>query len=238
MKKLGVNIDHVATLRNVREGVYPDPIEFARLCQLAGADNITFHLREDRRHIKDDDVKRLNDAVDIDLNFELACAEGVTKIAMEIQPAVITLVPEKREELTTEGGLNLDHQSQVLQETTDMFLNQEIAVSYFIEPELSIVDRSKEMGASAVEFHTGHYANAFGTAEGDVILDKIKLACDHAFELGLDVHVGHGLNLQNLAPLAEIQTVHSFQIGHAIVSDSLFHGVDHAVTLYRQKLNP
>ncbi|MCB1198324.1 MAG: pyridoxine 5'-phosphate synthase [Deltaproteobacteria bacterium] len=238
MKKLGINIDHVATLRNVRKGTYPDPIEFARLCQLAGVDNITFHLREDRRHIQDADVRLLQTSMQVALNFEMACTAEMVELALEIKPATVTFVPEKREELTTEGGLNLQYQTSELQKATDLLLENGMSVSYFIEPELDAINTAKKMGVNAIEIHTGDYANRFTDGPDEEVLAKIMQASDHAFELGLEVHAGHGLNLLNLMPLVAVETIHSFQIGHAIVSDALFYGVDQTIKRYRKTLNP
>ena len=236
MKKLGVNIDHVATLRNVRLGKAPDPIALALLCKKAGADNITFHLREDRRHIKDQDVLNLKEKISIGLNFEMACTNEMVQLAQKIQPEVVTFVPEKREELTTEGGLDLSFATKELQENTRTLVDQGIDVSYFIEPDGSTILQAKEMGATSVEIHTGRYAHLFEVHQHQEELEKIATACEKASSLGLHVHAGHGLNLANLPLLVSIETLGSFQIGHAIVSDALIHGIENTITLYKRCL--
>jgi len=240
MKQLGINIDHVATLRNARGGSHPDPVAFAKACERLGVHNITFHLREDRRHVKDDDVWRLKQSTDLPLNFELACTEDILAMAFEIKPHTLTLVPEKRQELTTEGGLDLTYQTSALIKNTQRFRDVGTHVSYFIEPEISLVQMASDMGATAVEFHTGQYAEAF--ARGDeqateLILQALKLASQKAVALNLMVHAGHGLNLQNLPPLVAIKELTSFQIGHAIVGDAIFDGVKSTIQSYQHILS-
>lgn len=234
MKKLGVNVDHVATLRNARQGTHPDPIEIARLCVHAGVDNITFHLREDRRHIRDEDVLALNKEIQTDVNFEMACTPEMVNIAKSIRPKVVTLVPEKREELTTEGGLNLSYQQDELVQATQSLQQNGIEVSYFIEPEIATITRAKEMGVNGVELHTGHYAQAFDKHEHHGHLLGIQTASKHAFEIGLQVHAGHGLNQDNLVPLVQNKYIESFQIGHALIGDALIGGIEQTVLTYKK----
>lgn len=238
MKKLGVNVDHVATLRNAREGVHPNPLEIARLCVHGGADNITFHLREDRRHIKDQDVLLFANELDIPLNFEMACTSEMVQIAKDIKPQVVTFVPEKREELTTEGGLDVTFQTQELTQATKLLQDVGVEVSFFIEPDQDTIDQAKEMGANGIEIHTGAYAHAFEENDHDPLLKTIEYACEYAFSLGLDVHVGHGLNQRNLPPLTSIDAIHSFQIGHALIADALVHGIESTVIAYKRIINP
>lgn len=239
-KKLGVNIDHIATLRNARGGAHPDPIKFAKICEEASVDNITFHLREDRRHIKDADVRALKANISLPLNFEMACEVEMINLALKIQPHTVTFVPENRQELTTEGGLNLTAYTQVIKDATALFLKKNIHVSYFIDPDIKAVQQSFDMGATAVEFHTGKYAR---TCAGEKALNvsdefnQLKQAARMASKLKLDVHAGHGLNLDNLKALSEIEQIESYQIGHALVGDAIFMGAKNAVLAYQHILS-
>jgi pyridoxine 5-phosphate synthase len=237
MKKLGVNIDHVATLRQARKITYPSPLEIAQRALKAGADNITFHLREDRRHIQDHDVQRLSTEVKADLNFEMAATSEMVALAVNVKPSLVTLVPEKREELTTEGGLDVAAHKNHIQETCKPLMEHGLPISFFIEPDLKTIDLCKKLGAQAIEIHTGHYAELPASQRVEY-LPVIRKAAQHAKKLGLEVHAGHGLNLRNLVGIVNIEAIESFQIGHAIISYALFVGMDQAVKDYKRAIQP
>jgi len=228
MPRLGVNIDHVATVREARKTVEPDPVWAAAMVELAGADGITVHLREDRRHIQERDVELLRRVVRSSLNLEMAVAEEIVEIAVETHPDQVTLVPEKREEVTTEGGLDVAGNADRVSEVTTRLSAELIVVSHFIDPDLDQVRASKEAGAAAVEIHTGSYANAApGEIEGE--LDKVQTAIEAAIELGLHAHAGHGLTYLNVAPIARIEGMEELNIGHSIISRAVLVGLDRAV---------
>jgi pyridoxine 5-phosphate synthase len=242
--RLGVNIDHVATVRNARGTVYPDPLEGAVFAVQGGADQITIHLREDRRHIRDADVKALKSFLNVPLNLEIACTEEMLEIALQTQPTMVTLVPEKREERTTEGGLELKSRVAYLHNYTKKLKSKNIVVSLFVEPELSDMQLSLEIGAHAVELHTGKYAELceeFKNATHNVFIQKelsrLESACLHAHKLGLIVHAGHGLNLQNMFPIALLPHMNDLNIGHSIVSRALFVGLKTAVSEFKSEVN-
>ena len=228
---LGVNIDHVATLRQARRTSYPDPIEAARLCLAGGADGITAHLREDRRHIHDRDMAQLAElaaAGELHLNMEMAASNEMVLIAERLRPQACCLVPEKREELTTEGGLDVAGHQARLASVTARLAAAGSRVSMFIDPTPAQVHASKVVGAPVVELHTGHYANLSGEArekELSAIKDAAKLAAD----LGLVVHAGHGLTLENTPAIVAIPEIEGLNIGHAIVADAIFKGLKQAV---------
>jgi len=229
MIKLGVNIDHVATIREARKGVEPDPVWAGALCELAGADIITIHLREDRRHIHDRDLRLLRETVHTKLNLEMADAAEIVDIALEVFPEQVTLVPEKREEVTTEGGLDVQGNLPSLQETVKRFLDAGILVSLFIDPVDDQLQASREAGAQFVELHTGSYANAVG--EDNVIreLEKLRQAAARGRELGLRINAGHGLNYLNVKPILSLPNLEELHIGHSIISRAVFVGLDKAV---------
>ncbi len=228
MGRLGVNIDHVATIRQARKGKYPDPVAAALEAERAGADNITAHLREDRRHIQERDIRLLREMIQTSLNLEIAANADTLRSALEIKPEVVTLVPERREELTTEGGLDLaTHGDQVAKAVT-LLREAGMTVSLFVDPDTDSVKLAHRMGAQAVEIHTGRYANAKPT-DAQRELARIIETSSFAAKLRLSVHAGHGLNLQNIGPLAAVAQIESFQIGHAIISDALFVGIEKAV---------
>lgn len=229
MIKLGVNIDHVATLRQARRTVEPDPVEAAFLCERAGADGITVHLREDRRHIQDRDVRLLRQTVRTRLNLEMGMSDEIIRIAREIKPEQVTLVPERREEITTEGGLDVAGALERVREVTELFQQDGIRVSLFIDPDLAQVQASAAAGAEFIELHTGAYANA-GNDEAKLLdeLEKLYLAAEAAGELGLRVNAGHGLNYQNVAAVAAIPEMEELNIGHSIVSRSIMTGIEEA----------
>jgi pyridoxine 5-phosphate synthase len=228
--RLGVNIDHVATVREARKTFEPDPVKAAIIARDAGADQITFHLREDRRHIQDEDVRKLRAVItEIPLNMEMAATEEMKNIAIEIKPDRVTLVPEKRQEITTEGGLDVVSLKEYLKEFIKDLKNNGIDVALFIDPEFSQIDASVEVGADAVELHTGEYANAKTREEKLQQLERIKKASKYAKEKGLKVFAGHGLTYTNVQPIAKIKEIEELNIGHSIVANSIFLGLDEAV---------
>ena len=225
---LGVNVDHVATVRQARLGFEPDPVTAAALAILGGADGITVHLREDRRHIQDRDVKMLRETVTCELNLEMANTQEMVRIALEIRPEMVTLVPEKRLELTTEGGLDVIAQKEQIKETVAKIHEAGIPVSLFINPNILDVDISKETGADMVELHTGLYANAKGARAKDElhrVMEAVKIAGD----LGLLVNAGHGLNYVNVGGIASINGLRGLYIGHSIISRAVLVGIERSV---------
>lgn len=229
MAKLGVNIDHVATLREARRTSYPDPIEAARVCEEAGCNSIVCHLREDRRHIKDDDVWRLREIIKTRLNLEMSAAKDIVDIACKVRPDQATLVPEKRKELTTEGGLDVVKLCRTIAWTIERFNEKNIETSLFINPSRSQIDASKKAGASIIELHTGEYANARTEASRSKELDRIRSAVEYALSIGLEVSAGHGLNYANTKNIAIIKGINEFNIGHSIVARACLVGMRHAV---------
>ncbi|WP_456392469.1 pyridoxine 5'-phosphate synthase [Persephonella sp.] len=233
--KLGVNIDHIATVREARKTDEPDPIKSALIAQDAGADQITFHLREDRRHIQDEDVIRLRCAIKkIPLNMEMAPTEEMKKIAIDIKPERVTLVPEKREEITTEGGLDVYSMKDYLKRYISELKENGISVALFIDPDEKQIDASVETGADAVELHTGEYANAFSDTEKKKELERLKRAAVYAKDKGLKVFAGHGLTYTNVQPVAAIMEIEELNIGHSIIANSIFMGLDEAVRLMKR----
>lgn len=224
---LGVNIDHVATLRQARLTHYPDPVEAAKLCLEAGADGITAHLREDRRHIQDHDMEQLA-AMDIHLNMEMAAENEMVLICVRLKPAACCLVPEKREELTTEGGLDVAAHTTRLRSVVERLSDAGVRVSMFIDPVREQIEASKAIGAPVVELHTGHYANLTGEAQAKE-LATIRDGAKRAADLGLIVHAGHGLTVANTPAIVAIPEIIELNIGHAIVADAVFKGLKQAV---------
>lgn len=229
MVSLGVNIDHVATLRQARMGIEPDPVTAAAIAEFAGADAITVHLREDRRHIQDRDLKILKETVKTRINLEMAATEEMRQIALETKPYSITLVPEKRQEVTTEGGLNIIGQEEYLKEYIKPFIEEGIIVSLFIDPDFAQVEASSRVGAQFVELHTGQYAEAFNTKDDEIAFKSLKEAAKHAHEHDLRVNAGHGLNYFNVSRLLKVKYFEEFNIGHSIISKAVFVGLDRAV---------
>jgi len=229
MIRLGVNIDHVATVRQARRSHEPDPVAAAIFATLGGADGITVHLREDRRHIQDRDVFLLRETVRTRLNLEMATADEIVGIALKAKPDEATLVPEKREELTTEGGLDVIATESATRAAIDKLKAAGIHVSLFIDPDPRQVDRSKKLGADAIEFQTASYSEATGAAAIAAELVKLEAASAHAASLGLHVHMGHGLNYFNVKPVIRIPAVEELNIGHAIVSRATLVGMERAV---------
>ena len=228
MIKLGVNIDHVATLRQARMGVEPEPVIAAKVAEKAGADGITIHLREDRRHIQDKDVYEIKKAISIPLNLEMACSDDIISIARDVLPVTCTIVPEKRQEITTEGGLDAAGQYDLVSNTVMRLQEKSIKVSLFIEPDKVQIDAAKKMGAEYIEIHTGLYANTEGEAHIKE-LNRIKEAAVYAHSIGLIVNAGHGLNYTNTQSIVEIPYMHEFNIGHSIISRAVFTGLETAV---------
>ncbi len=225
---LGVNIDHIATLRNARGGVEPSPILAAEICEQNGATSITTHLREDRRHIKDEDVRTLIKTIKTKLNLEMAVTDEMQKIALEIMPASVCLVPEKRQEVTTEGGLDVAGQLEKITKFVKPLKDAGIEVSLFIDPTEEQVKASAQTGAQFIEMHTGQYSNAFGTDKEEVEFEKLYNSAKLAQSLGLRVNAGHGLNYENVSRMHEIEGLYELNIGHSIISKAVFTGLAQA----------
>jgi pyridoxine 5-phosphate synthase len=227
---LGVNIDHVATLRQARGTTrYPDPVQAAFVAEQAGADSITLHLREDRRHIQERDVLLIKEVMQTRLNFEMAVTDAMLKFAHGLRPTYCCLVPEKREELTTEGGLDVIAQQSKITDACQSLIQGGIAVSLFIDPDLAQIDAAVKVGAPIVEIHTGAYAEAQSEAELAYELAKIVRAAEHAHAAGLQVNAGHGLHYHNVQAIAAIPSITELNIGHAIICQAIFSGLEHAV---------
>ena len=229
MMKLGVNIDHVATVREARGSAYPDPVEAAVDCVDAGCDSIVCHLREDRRHIKDDDVWRLREVAGTRLNLEMSIAKDIVEIACRVRPEQATLVPEKRRELTTEGGLDVVKYAGKIAEVIQKFNEKKIETSLFINPSRIQIDASKKAGASIIELHTGSYADTRLEPARLKELDKIKRSVEYAVSIGLEVNAGHGLNYANVKDVAAIKGINELNIGHSIVARAVIVGMRQAV---------
>jgi pyridoxine 5-phosphate synthase len=233
--ELGVNIDHVATVRQARGGQQPDPVWAAALAELGGADGITLHLREDRRHVQDRDVEVMRETVMVKLNLELACEPGVLEIACRVKPDQATLVPERREELTTEGGLDVVAARDKVTAAVRQLKDAGITVSLFLDPHLPQIEASAGTGADAVELHTGQYALA-SPGSRDVELAQLANAGRRVRELGLHLHAGHGLDYQNVRPVAMLEGMRELNIGHSIVARALMVGMPQAVREMKQRM--
>lgn len=232
MIHLGVNIDHIATIRQARGTTYPDPLDTVALCMAGGADSITAHLREDRRHIQDHDIERLAAIDGLHLNMEMGATDEMVAICERLKPAACCLVPEKREELTTEGGLDVvAHQSR-LTGIVGRLSAAGVRVSMFIDPIPAQIRASREIGAAVVELHTGHYANLIGEAQAKELM-ALTEGAKLASEIGLIVHAGHGLTVENTPAICAIDEIEELNIGHAIVADALFKGMQQAVADFR-----
>lgn len=229
MAKLGVNIDHVATIRQARGGVEPDPVAAAALAELAGADGITIHLREDRRHIQDRDLKLLRQTVKTKLNLEMAATAEMVAIALSVKPDMCTLVPEKRQELTTEGGLDVRIAMQGIAEAVERLQNGGIAVSLFVDPDPDQVKASSKVGSDYIEIHTGAFAEAKGWKSEQDELERIGNAIKLGAKLGLGINAGHGLNYTNIRKVAALGGIEEYNIGHSIISRAVLVGLDRAV---------
>lgn len=227
--KLGVNIDHIATLRQARGTLYPDPLEAAQICATSGAIGITVHLREDRRHIQDADVYRLAQQCPLPINLEMANAEEIVQIALEVKPAEICLVPEKRQELTTEGGLDVVSNFQSLEKTVKRLQDNGSDVSLFVEADEKILTASARTGARVVELHTGSFCDASTPEESERLLNKLIIGAETAHALGLKVNAGHGINLDNINGILTIPHLDTLNIGHSIIARAVFLGLENSV---------
>ena len=225
---LGVNVDHVATVREARNDIEPDPVKAVPLAIRGGADGITVHLREDRRHINDRDLKLIRKNVSIELNLEMAATPEMIGIALKIKPDMVTLVPEKRAELTTEGGLDLKKSKSKIKNAVHTIQSKGIPVSLFINPSTSDIELSKEVGAQRVEIHTGLYSNAKGKKQAKEF-ERVKKAVKKGLDIGLEVNAGHGLNYENVKKIAAIKGLRGLYIGHSIVARSVYDGIQKAV---------
>ncbi|MBC06480.1 pyridoxine 5'-phosphate synthase [Thalassospira sp.] len=235
--RLGVNIDHVATIRNARGGDLPDPVRAAALAKAAGANGITAHLREDRRHIRDADMKRLREEVDLPLNFEMAATDEMLAIALETKPHAVCLVPEKREERTTEGGLDVAGGHNHLKHYVSELGNAGIRVSLFIEASEAQLDAAKSLGAPVVEIHTGAYCDAETPEERARELDRIRHAVQYGAGIGLEVHAGHGLNFETVKPIAAMPEIAELNIGHFLIGEAVFVGLEAAIAEMRRLMD-
>ena len=238
--RLGVNIDHVATIRNARGGFHPDPLLAAQIAEQSGADGITAHLREDRRHISDLDIKRISEKVKLPLNLEMAPTEEMLNIAIKHRPHACCLVPEKRQEITTEGGLNLKTNFEIVQKITRKLKLMKIKVSLFIESDMNQIKLAKDLDADIIELHTGAYGNLFSSGEERAWkreLDKLKKGANLAESKGLEVHAGHGLNINNVKSIASIQEIRELNIGHFLIGEAIFSGLKESILQMKMAIN-
>ncbi len=229
MARLGVNVDHVATLRQARGGNDPDPVAAAIQVELAGADGLVVHLREDRRHVQDRDLTLLREIIQTKLDLEIAAEEAMAKIALRVKPHLVTFVPERRQELTTEGGLDISRHRDRIQSLVGLLHDGSIPVSLFIEPDLNQIKAAHKIGADYVELHTGRYANAKRLKEEQAELEAITQAAKLAYKLGMGVNAGHGLNYRNVKRLTQIPEIVEFNIGHSIIARAVLVGLERAV---------
>ena len=233
--KLGVNIDHVATIRNARGEVYPDPLKAALIAEESGADSITLHLREDRRHIRDHDLKKIKSKIKIPLNLEMAPTSEMLRIAIKYIPNFACIVPEKRKEITTEGGLNINKKKIILKKIIHKLKKRGIRVSIFVDPKISDIYLSKLLGADCIELHTGKICNLINKKRNTkVAFANLKRAADYAKKIGLDVHAGHGLTYKSVYQISKIKSITEFNIGHFIISESLFIGLKKSISLFKK----
>ena len=229
MAKLGLNVDHIATVRQARGGIEPDPVTAAALGELAGAEGITIHLREDRRHIQDRDLEILRRTVKTKLNLEMAATQEMVRIALKVKPEQVTLVPEKRQELTTEGGLDVIVHAKLIADAVKRLRDGGIVVSLFVDPNQEQVKAANKTGADCIEIHTGAYAEAVGWHSQERELEAIDTAIKLARKVGLGVNAGHGINYVNIKPLAAIGGIEEYNIGHSIIARAMLVGLDRAV---------
>ena len=238
--KLSINVDHVATLRNARGGLDPCPVQAAKISQHAGASSITVHLREDRRHIKLHDVFRIKETIDIPLNFEMAATEEMQKIAYKLKPDSICIVPERRQELTTEGGLDIESNFLDLFQYISKLKEQDIKISLFLNPNKETLDKAKELNVDIVELHTGTFAHTFFSSNQHKInlsLSHIEEAAHYAHSLGLEVHAGHGLAYNNIHYVSNINVIQKLHIGHSLIADSIIYGLHESITRIIKKID-
>ena len=237
-KKLGVNIDHVATIRNARGENYPNPLRAALIAENSGADSITIHLREDRRHIMDNDLKNIKSKLRIPLNLEIAPTREMLKIALKHKPNYVCIVPEKRTEITTEGGLNLNRQKTFLKKMISKIKAKKIRVSLFIEPKIADITLSKKLGADCVELHTGKYCNLFNKKKKTKSeFFRIKKSAFYAVKNSLEVHAGHGLTYKTAHQISKINSISEFNIGHFIIAESIFNSLEKTIIKFKQIIN-
>ncbi|MFI5303767.1 MAG: pyridoxine 5'-phosphate synthase [Nitrospiria bacterium] len=229
MAKLGVNIDHIATLRQARGGNEPDPVKAVTFAELGGADSIVVHLREDRRHIQERDIRLLKEILQVPLDLEAAATDEMVKLAISFKPQLVTFVPEKRKELTTEGGLDVLLGKDSLKNSIDLLHDSNIKVALFIAPDMEQLKMAHKINADSIEIHTGQFANAENSSEIDAELKKISQIISMATKLGLGINAGHGLNYRNILPLALIPAINEFNIGHSIISRAIYVGLREAV---------
>jgi pyridoxine 5-phosphate synthase len=238
--RLGINIDHVATIRNARGGPHPDPVRAAHLAVLAGADGITAHLREDRRHIRDEDMERLKNELFVPLNFEMAATPEMVALARRLRPHACCLVPEKREERTTEGGLDLNAGGSALRTAIRELKDESIRVSLFVEPEPAAMDAAWDLGAPVVELHTGTYSEVFAEDHSARIaqeIERLQRAAAHGAVLGLEIHAGHGLTTENVSLVAAIPEIVELNIGHFLIGEAVFVGLEEAIRAMRSAMD-
>jgi pyridoxine 5-phosphate synthase len=237
-KKLGVNIDHVATVRNARGELFPSPLRAAQVAEKSGADSITIHLREDRRHIRDDDLKNLKRKIKLPVNLEMSPTKEMTKIAIKFKPNFVCIVPEKRKEITTEGGLNVVKKKNTLKKIINLLKKNNIRVSLFIEPKIKNIKISHILGVDCVELHTGKFCNLFNKRKNIYRSYKeIEKSAKYAIMLGLEVHAGHGLTYESAYKISRIKNISEFNIGHFIISESIFFGLKKVVTKFKKIIN-
>ena len=237
-KRLGVNIDHVATIRNAREEIYPDPLRAALIVQKSGADSVTIHLREDRRHIRDYDLKKIRKKLKISLNLEIAPTKEMLKIAIRNKPDFVCIVPEKRREITTEGGLNINKNIKFIKKIITILKKNKIRVSLFIEPKIKDIILSQSLGANCVELHTGSFCNLFNKGKKiNKSFLKLKNSANYAKKIGLEVHAGHGLTYKSAYKISKIKNITEFNIGHFIIAESLFLGLNNTIKKFKKLIN-
>lgn len=235
MKRLGVNIDHIATLRNARGETHPDPVYAAKFVKKIGADSITIHLREDRRHIKDQDAKKICAIKNLLVNLEISTNSKIIKQAIKIKPDFICIVPENRKEVTTEGGLNLAKNKNKIKKIINQFKRIKIRTSLFINPSITDVNISKNIGADCIEIHTGKLSNLIKSGKNfNKELNRIKKSSSHAFKIGLEVHAGHGLDYKSTKLLSKIKEIKEFNIGHFIIGESIFFGLKKVINNFKK----
>ena len=238
MVKLGVNIDHIASIRNLRKGFFPDPVFAAKIAEDAGADGITVHLREDRRHINDGDVKNLKRKIKTKLNLEMSISADIVAFAKKIVPDYVCLVPEKRQELTTEGGLDIVSNRKKIEKVVSVLKDKKIMVSIFIDPDFEQIESAKKIGADFVELHTGNYADANNKIKRLKELVKIQKASEYVLHLGLGLNAGHGLDYENVQDIAKISGMNELNIGYSIICRAVFVGLFQAVKEMREIMGP
>ncbi len=235
--RLGVNIDHVATVRNARGETYPSPLRAALLAQKNGADSVTIHLREDRRHINENDLKKIKNKIKIPLNLEIAATKEMLRIASKSKPPFICIVPEKRKEITTEGGLNLNHNRSLLKKLITNLKKKKIRISLFIEPNLKDINEAKNLNADCIEIHTGKICNLINMNKNFTNeLKRIKKAVKEGNKLGLEVHAGHGLTFKSAQILTKVKGIEEFNIGHFLIGESIFEGMASVIKSFKKIL--